>query len=241
MNDKHGELLDGLDWYWSRKVEAYRGIESISAATFSIDARRYYGEYFLYLVSAIELVSDFDDSFNDCIRTALEGLGGHSGRNNFQYIRLLRHAMIHRGADLTSNGVEVNGIICPLSPPVLTTVRGDAFDRFSPFLIVLVLFCEAKIGPTIEEFMSRKHLWNRDPATSLEIALNMLRAMEHASSAAKLQMEQMLRDQARIGALPFNTFETLRTSLRLGASSDVDLDGLLSEAQAWWANYQSNM
>lgn len=241
MNDKHGELLDGLDWYWSRKVEAYRGIESMGAATFANDARRYYGEYFLYLVSAIELLSDFDKSFNDCIETALNGYGGNTGKNNFQYIRLLRHAMIHRGADITSVGLEVNGIVCPLAPPILTTVKGQGFARLSPFLTVLVFFCEAKIGLIIEDFMHRRQLWDRDPATSLEVALDMLRTMEHASATTKLQMEQVLNDQARIGALPFNTFQTLRASLKSGVSSESDLQGLLSEAEAWWANYQSNL
>ncbi|PMU43108.1 hypothetical protein C1Y12_02765 [Pseudomonas sp. FW305-47B] len=125
MDDNHGELLDGLDWYWSRKVEAYRGFESMGASTFSANARRYYGEYFLYIVSAVELLCDFDASFNDCIETTLDGYGGHSGKNNFQYLRLLRHAMIHRGADLTSAGVEVNGIICPLAPPTLTARGGE--------------------------------------------------------------------------------------------------------------------
>ncbi|AZE70479.1 hypothetical protein C4K00_0217 [Pseudomonas synxantha] len=241
MNDKHGELLDGLDWYWSRKVEAYRGFESLDAASFSVNARRYYGEYFLYLVSAMDLLGDFDESFKTYIKTVLEGYGGQSGKNNFQYIRHLRHSMIHQGADITSAGVTVNGIICPLSPPVLTAVWGETFVRFSPFVTVLVFFCEAKIGPAIEEFMDRKQLWDRDPATSLAVAVGMLRAMEHASATTKLQLEQIMNDQARIGALPFNTFQTLRASLKTGVSSEADLLGLLSEAEAWWANYRSNL
>ncbi|WP_458376192.1 hypothetical protein [Pseudomonas pergaminensis] len=241
MDDKHGELLDGLDWYWSRKVEAYRGFESLDAESFSGNARRYYGEYFLYLVSAIELLSDFEDSFNDCIETVLDGYGGHSGKNNFQYLRLLRHAMIHRGADITSAGVEVNGIICPLAPPTLTARGGKSFMRFSPFLTVVIFFCEAKIGPAIEDFMDRKSFWDRDPAVSLAVALEMLRNMEHASAATKHQLEQMMNDQAKLGALPFNTFQELRASLKSGMSSEADLQGLLSESEAWWAFYRSKL
>ncbi|OWP71123.1 hypothetical protein [Pseudomonas sp. K2I15] len=241
MNDKQGELLDGLDWYWARKVEAHRGYESLDAASFNGNARRYYGEYFLYLVSAIELLSDFDKSFNDCIETALDGYGGQSGKNNFQYLRLLRHAMIHRGADITSAGVKVNGTICPLAPPTLTAMGGKSFMRFSPFLTVVIFFCEAKIGPAIDDFMERKSLWNRDPAVSLAVALDMLRNMEHASAATKHQLEQMMNDQAKLGALPFSTFQELRISLKSGMSSEADLQGLLSESEAWWAFYRSKL
>ena len=242
MEDKHGELLDGLDWYWSRKMEAYRGFESMNALTFSASARRFYGEYFLYLVSAIELLSDFDKSFNDSIETIFDGYGGHSGKNNFQYVRLLRHAIIHRGADVTNAGVEINGIICPLAPPTLTERRGGwSFARLSPFLTVIVFFCEAKVGPAIEAFMERKKLWDRDPVVSLKAALDMLRNMEHASAVMKQEMEMMMNEQMQLGTLPFNTFQTLRTSLKSGESSEADLQGLLIEAEEWWVKYQSSL
>lgn len=241
MDDKHGELLDGLDWYWSRKVEAYRGFASLNASNFAANARQYYGEYFLYLVSAIEILNDFDNSFNDYMVATLDGYGGHSGTNNFQYLRLLRHAMIHRGANLTSVGVDVNGTTCPLAPPILTARGGKSFSRFSPFLTVIIFFCEAKIGPAIEGFMTRKHLWDRDPAKSLEVALQMVRSMEHCSEKNKKHIEKIMNEQAANGGLPFNTFQELRDSLKSGVSTENDVQGLLSESEAWWAHYRSHL
>lgn len=241
MNDKHGELLDGLDWYWSRKMEAYRGFESLNPSNFTANARQYFGEYFLYLVSAVEILIDFDNSFNDYMTATLEGYGGHSGTNNFQYLRLLRHAMIHRGADLTSAGVDVNGTICPLAPPMLTARGGKSFSRFSPFLTVIIFFCEAKIGPAIEDFLARKNLWDRSPALSLEVALQVVRSMEHCSEQNKQFIEQAMNEQAANGGLPFNTYKDLRTSLKSGISTEDDLVNMLNESNAWWTDYRRNL
>lgn len=150
-------LMSGLEWYWGRKSNAYCAINSLNSGHYATESRDAYADFFINLLSAIDLVTEFDENFKVDIISMFE-VEGLAGKDSWEYTRLLRHVAVHRGGDLGESGIGVQGVQIPLCPKKISGRMGT-FARYTPLMFAMVIFLEAAVGKTIDSFLDRKGLW----------------------------------------------------------------------------------
>lgn len=103
------DLLNALSLYLATKQTALRSALALRAPLTNEqaqDLRVHYSNYFVNLLSAIELISQGptpgEQSFSAALDAAYSFTEFPSGAENYGYIRELRNAIVHRGLDIAS-------------------------------------------------------------------------------------------------------------------------------------------
>lgn len=232
---KGSDLIEGLDWYWSRKNDARDAIVELKKDNLSL-ARRLYGEYFIYLVSALEVVNDFAGGFDEQVRKALEKYG-HTGHNNYEYLRLLRHCVIHRGEDLVYSGAPTEASFNPIAPKQLHTKNGKkVFFRFSPYLNGIIFICELELGVLIDSYLGEAGVWSVE-ALSREAerrAKQLIVELEHMPCELKPMAIDAALSELRSKRPWEATIPVIRTKLTEAFTEKAEVDSFITLSEANW-------
>ncbi|WP_428486342.1 hypothetical protein [Rhodopila sp.] len=119
MTDPHLAFFSGLLWYLEARNWALEKIKSCPHGSHLFDVQMYHALYFTNLVSAFDHVSDHlkdDKAAQQAFIFRIESGFGDTG--NWEYVRELRNAIIHRGLNPTSaahgDGTSVFAL-CPVT------------------------------------------------------------------------------------------------------------------------------
>jgi len=165
------DLLSALSLYLATKGTALRSALRLRAPLTSeqaLDLRIHYSNYFVNLLSAIELIREgpapTSRQFSDALDAAFSIPKFPNGAENYAYIRELRNAIVHRGFDIASAAHFAAGIPLLIAPSTIANRGGNHhYKAFSYYVLGIVERCEAVVGPTIESHLSTLGLLERAP------------------------------------------------------------------------------
>jgi hypothetical protein len=165
---KTSNVLWALKWYFESKNLALKNASAFRcplAVEQQMEMRQYYGTYLSCLISATELLLEKEyphkDQFKHDIEQALVSHAFPIGADNYQYLRELRNAVIHRGLDICS-AAHIDGdipvIVAP--SPIPNRTGKQSCHSFGYYLRDVISQCEAVIGPTIADHLQTMGLLN---------------------------------------------------------------------------------
>lgn len=157
----YSEMRSAIGWYFESKNLALRNVlrlRSPLSPEQQSDLRQYYSQYFVGLVSAIELLRDssyeYNEQFDRELSTTFVFDSFPNGTGNYSYIRELRNSIVHRGLDISSAAHVHEGFVFVVAPPVVSDRSGKkAFPAFGSYLIDVIDKCEQTIGPLIAKHL----------------------------------------------------------------------------------------
>jgi hypothetical protein len=157
-------VLASIKWYYECKQYARAKILSFKPQVDLFELRFYYTLYFVNLLSTIEYVHEFvDHDFKPTLQARLVLLDCPDGRNNLRYISALRNALVHRGEDIAGRGSVVNGLVVVHAPEEVMDRENKEIKyrkSFGYYILDIIVLCEAIIGPTIFEFLTKHKLFD---------------------------------------------------------------------------------
>lgn len=155
------DMLHALTWYMTARKTALRAALSFRTPLTEIaltDMRVQYGTYFQNLLSATELMREPaplpPESFETELYARFVFPGFQDGKSNYEYIKYLRNAIIHRGYDITS-AAHVNGdfLMLVAEPSFQNNATNPAkiktFHAFDMYVLNIIIKCESVIGGVI--------------------------------------------------------------------------------------------
>ncbi len=155
------DMLHALTWYMTARKTALRAALSFRTPLTEIaltDMRVQYGTYFQNLLSATELMREPTPlppkSFETELYARFVFPGFQDGKSNYEYIKYLRNAIIHRGYDITS-AAHVNGdFLMPVAEPsfqnnATNPANIKTFHAFDKYVLNIITKCESVIGGVI--------------------------------------------------------------------------------------------
>lgn len=168
-------LLNALSLYLAARKTALR-----AAMSFRIpltpeahdDLRMHYANYFISLMSAVDiLVSEGvegNNAFEQKLANAFGLLSGSSSSPNYQYVRELRNAIVHRGEDVTA-GMHFSGSFPLLIAPSTVADRKCVriYPAFGFYLLEIIKGCESVIGQVIEVHLDSLGILDKMPDVEL--------------------------------------------------------------------------
>jgi hypothetical protein len=174
---QHSELRSAIEWYFESKNLAIKNALKLRCPLSTEqqkELRQYYSEYFVALVSAIELLREssyeFNVQFNEQLIEVLSFEPFSDGKENYDYIRELRNSVVHRGLDLCSAVHVCEEHFLVVAPIKVFDRNGKkSFSAFGYYLLEIIAKCEEAIGPFIAKHLQEvgllKPLLTQDQAS----------------------------------------------------------------------------
>lgn len=183
------EFLNSLTLYLATKRTSLGSALKLRAplsAVHASDLRIHYSNYFISLLSAIELMRDGGrgtfSAFEAKLQTTFAVITGSDGKDCYGYIRELRNAIVHRGLNIFSAAHFRANFPLLVAPSPVPDRSGDrSYTAFSFYLIGVIEKCELVVGPTMEACLNEQGLLNRQPDRE-ESVDEILRAVEESAA-----------------------------------------------------------
>lgn len=185
---KRLELLSALKAYFeARALSISKALEL--RAQLSVEGlqqlRHGYSQYFVSLLSAIDILKDAGEKFEEKLISRLTSSSLSDGKQTLDYLRELRNAIVHRNLDISARADFLESIPI-LHLPTVSDRKG--VKQLAPprqYVLQLVSICEATIGPAVNE-----HLVETD----------MFRPVEEPNPIRFARLEDFLRSDPTIPA-----------------------------------------
>lgn len=161
------DLLNSLAMYFSSKRTALRSALQLRAPLSvgqAEDLRVHYSNYFISLLSGLDLVRDSKavdwKAFTQDLESKFVTPHAPEGKQNYGYVRELRNSIVHRGMDIASAASFPNNVPLLIAPQTVTNLKGtEVYQRFGVLLIQIIGLCEVVIGPLLEQHMQSAGLF----------------------------------------------------------------------------------
>jgi len=158
---RYSELRSAIEWYFESKNLAVKNALKLQCPLSleqQKELRQYYSEYFVGLVSAIELLREssyeFNTQFKERLCPAFAFDQFPDGKNNYSYIRELRNSIVHRGLDICSAAHVYENRLLVVAPQKVSGRDGEtSFHAPGNYLIEIIAKCEEIVGPLITEHL----------------------------------------------------------------------------------------
>jgi hypothetical protein len=154
-----GEMafIDGLLWYLETREWAFKKLQSMSGDVQHFDLKMYHYLYLTNLLGAIDTVCDYMNS-SDVVADFELSLG----RNNYQYVREFRNAVVHRGLDpsyisLVDDNQRIF-VLCPKA--VYDRTRQKSYTCTFTYTIELAAFCNGASNKAIFKALDGRGFFN---------------------------------------------------------------------------------
>lgn len=159
------DFYGGLLWYLETRNWAHEKMRSCPHGSHPFDVRMYHSLYFVNLFSAIDHVFDYLKNGNE-ERACSAFMARIETIENYQYVRELRNAIVHRGLDPTTAGHSDCTTLHVLCPPVVQDRQGRrSYTPSLRYLVELADQCDAVVNPAIADVLNQLDLFN--PATHI--------------------------------------------------------------------------
>lgn len=157
-NIKLSELRAAICWYFEAKNLAIRNALRLCTPLSPVqqqELRLYYSDYFVNLVSAIELLRERSYEFRARFMEQLyANFSFHhfpNGEQNYSYLRVLRHCIVHRGINICSEAHACEKHLFVLAPSEVAEQDGKTvYVAPGKYLIEIISKCEETIGPLMQ-------------------------------------------------------------------------------------------
>ena len=222
------ELLMNVKWYFEIKNLSLKKILEIKAPLLfeqQNELRLYYSQYFVSLLSVIELLSDEKEnhSFHQVFKTKLEQQfifdSYTDGKANYDYLRELRNSVVHRGLDINSSADIKNDIILIISPTVYNRSRKEKYKPFEYYLIDVIKKCELYIPNIIFYYFQELDI-SKVKETEAELLQESLEELERVSD---LSLPIWVKNKAK-ELMPSINYVSMRKDLINRCFDELKLD-----------------
>lgn len=154
-------MLHALTWYMTARKTALRAALSFRTPLTTIahtDMRVQYSAYFQNLLSATELMREPTPlppkSFETELYARFVFPGYQDGESNYEYIKYLRNAIVHRGYDITSASHVAGDFLMLVAEPsfqnnATNPSKIKTFHAFDKYVLNIITKCESVIGGVI--------------------------------------------------------------------------------------------
>ncbi len=164
MNDDNIGFYGGLVWYLETRNWAFEKMRVCPRGSYPFDVRMYHSQYFVNLLSAVDHVCDYlrdDGPTRVAFVTKIEG-----DMQNYEYVRELRNAIVHRGLDPTADGHADDTTLHVLCPAVVQDrSRLNSYNASFKYLVELARHCDSVVNPAIAAVLTKLGLFNAIPQT----------------------------------------------------------------------------
>lgn len=151
------ERVAGMHWWADLRAYALAQIPNFVPPADEGQLRIVHTLYLVGLTAALDIAKELfgEKPVEDDWRRALDGLGGFEGKHNSAYVREVRNAAMHRGLDLSSMGMVINGQVCVVAPRIARERRPErpAYQRFRLLLRNLYADCEDALANVVVDRM----------------------------------------------------------------------------------------
>lgn len=167
LSPELGNMLYALTWYMTARKSALRAALSFRSPLTTIthtDMRVQYSAYFQNLLSATELMREPTPLPTKSFETELYARfvfpGFQDGESNYEYIKYLRNAIVHRGYDITSSAHIAGDFPMLLAEPsfqnnATNPAKTKTFHTFEKYLLNIIKKCELVIGGVIFDTLNK--------------------------------------------------------------------------------------
>jgi hypothetical protein len=159
MNDEDIGFYDGLVWYLETRNWAFEKMLVCPRGSCTFDVRIYHSQYFVNLLSAVDHVCDYirdDGPTRGAFVTKIE-----VGMQNYEYVRELRNAIVHRGLDPTADAHADDTTLHVLCPAVVQDrSRLKSYKASFKYLVELAHHCNSVVNPAIADVLTKLGLFN---------------------------------------------------------------------------------
>lgn len=161
------DMLHALTWYMTARKTALRAALSFRTPLTAIahtDMRVQYSTYFQNLLSATELMREPmplpPESFETELYARFVFPGFQDGKSNYEYIKCLRNAIIHRGYDITSAANLKGDFLMLVAEPsfqnnATNPAKIKTFHAFDKYVLNIITKCESVIGGVIFDTLNK--------------------------------------------------------------------------------------
>lgn len=166
LNPETRDMLHALTWYMEARKTALRAALSFRTPLTTLthtDMRIQYSAYFQNLLSATELMREPiplpPNSFEAKLYARFVFPGFQDGKSNYEYIKYLRNAIVHRGYDITSTFHVVGDFPMLVAEPsfqnnATNPAKIKTFQAFDTYVLNIIGKCESVIGGVIFDTLS---------------------------------------------------------------------------------------
>lgn len=213
---ENSDLLNGITWHLECMALAASAIDNFHPPADPFQVRMNYSLYLTNLMSAIDMVSEIQDSsFETALESSLTTTLS-SGAEVLGYMRELRNGVVHRGIDPTSGGSVVDGVVCAVAPPVVKNRSGNkSYSAPAALLRDIFFHCEIVSKPIVESFLEAKfsEVASITPERAFDDVLNSVETTQHMPDWAKTTAREQIRPEMLVQAKA-NQIQKLRGLLR---------------------------
>lgn len=164
-------LLD-LEWYVDAKNYALDDIRLLVVPVNYAQMRIAYGNYFVSLVSLTEAICEYVADGRTFIYSAFDGLNGLPGQQNYEYLKNLRNAVIHRGMNIAAAGIKHGNRVCLRAPPTVSDKKGKkTYRAFATFVEEIIVYSEFIVGPAVDKALASQGVWSADELDQDELLI----------------------------------------------------------------------
>lgn len=161
LSSETRDMLHALTWYMAARKTALRAALSFRTPLTTLthtDLRVQYSAYFQNLLSATELMREPiplpPKSFETELYARFVFPGFQDGELNYEYIKYLRNAIVHRGYDITSACHVAGDFPMLIAEPsfqnnATNPAKIRTFHAFDKYVLNIITKCESVIGGVI--------------------------------------------------------------------------------------------
>lgn len=165
------DFLSALTLYLVTRRTALRSALRLRAPLTVEDAedlRAHYSNYFVSLMSAVDLVVENrsleQEDFKKALEAGFKSLALSNNTDSYLYVRELRNAIVHRGLDVASSSHFAGDFPLLIAPNPIANRSGDKKHlSFSYYLLGIIEVCEAVIGPAIQAHLNTLGILEKTP------------------------------------------------------------------------------
>lgn len=159
MKESEHEFFSGLNWYLESRNWAFGKMRTCPHGSQIFDVRMYHSLYFISVMSAIEHVRDYLRTGSEMERKFMKTIRGSA--QDFEYVRELRNAVIHRGLDIAAAAHSDNSVLYVLCPERVADRHGKkSYTPSVRYLLQLAAQCDSACNPAIESVLTTLGLFD---------------------------------------------------------------------------------
>lgn len=154
-------LFGGLFWYLDARNWAFAKMKASPHGSNLFDLRMHHSLFFVNLMSATDHVGDYLKVNREDREVFFDKLKAGFGNNDdYNYVRELRNAVVHRGFDPSASGHSDQTTLYVLCPVTVEDRNGKAYSCTFKYLRDLAQKCLEAIDPVITDVLERLKLFD---------------------------------------------------------------------------------
>jgi hypothetical protein len=212
---RNEEILSSIKWYFEAKNLSLKNAISIQlplSVEAQKDIRLYYSQYFVYLLSAMELLLEKEyphkADFEKILIASFTFPGFPNAMENYYFLRELRNSIIHRGYDITTSAHTKDNKILFIAPDKVKSRNEKVeYQAYGFYILEIIEKTEKVVGKMFCTYIDNVGL--------LQPSIHHGEILKHAISFVantNLKIMPQWAKEMALEALPTIDFEAIQKS-----------------------------